>query len=133
MSALRTGMTDEELDTWWDAQAGNPDRKALLHDLLEEQAANDALDRPLGQFVRPFVWRDPATMPRREWLYGRHLIRKFVSATFAPGGVGKSALALAEAMAMASGKPLLGPRPRGRLRVGYRPRRPMKSALLSLI
>ena len=76
-------------------------------------------DRPIGQFVRPFVWRDPSTMPRRQWLYGRHLIRKFVSATFAPGGVGKSALVLAEAMAMASGKPLLGSRPRGRLRVGY--------------
>lgn len=58
-------------------------------------------------------------MPRRQWLYGRHLIRKFVSATFAPGGVGKSALALAEAMAMASGKPVLGVRPRDRLRVGY--------------
>lgn len=73
-------------------------------------------DRP---FVRPFVWREPATIPRRQWLYGRHLIRKFVSATFAPGGVGKSALVLAEAMAMASGKPLLGHRPRDRLRVGY--------------
>lgn len=80
---------------------------------------SDPLDRPIGQFVRPFVWRDPATMPRRQWLYGHHLIRKFVSATFAPGGVGKSGLVLAEAVAMASGKPLLGHRPRSRLRVGY--------------
>lgn len=81
--------------------------------------ANDNADRPIGQFVRPFVWRDPATVPRRQWLYGRHLIRKFVSATFAPGGVGKSALVLAEAMAMASGKSVLGVKPRDRLRVGY--------------
>ncbi len=90
---------------------------------ISAQADNDAmpdpLDRPLGHFVRPFVWRDPSTMPRRQWVYGRHLIRKFVSATFAPGGVGKSALVLAEAMAMASGKPLLGIQPRERLRVGY--------------
>ncbi|AQR63332.1 hypothetical protein BZG35_03470 [Brevundimonas sp. LM2] len=58
-------------------------------------------------------------MPRRQWVYGKQLIRKFVSATFAPGGVGKSALVLAEAMAMASGKPVLGIRPVHRLKVGY--------------
>ncbi|HEV2082802.1 MAG TPA: AAA family ATPase [Brevundimonas sp.] len=68
---------------------------------------------------RPFVWREPATIPRREWLYGRHYIRKFVSATFAPGGLGKSSLAVVEALAMTSGKPLLGLRPSGQLRVAY--------------
>jgi hypothetical protein len=61
--------------------------------------------------------RDPATLPLRQWLYGRHLIRKFVSATFAPGGLGKTALTLAEAAAMASGKALLGVMPRQRCRV----------------
>lgn len=81
--------------------------------------SDPALDRPLTHFVRPFAWRDPTTMPRRQWLYGGRLIRKFVSATFAPGGVGKSALSLAEAMAMASGKPILKIKPRCRLRVAY--------------
>jgi hypothetical protein len=100
-------------------------RKAAERDRLRlvDPPINDDVPptpaRPAGQFVRPFIWRDPATIPRRQWLYGRHLIRKFVSATFAPGGVGKSALVLAEAMAMASGKPLLGIKPRDRLRVGY--------------
>ncbi len=28
---------------------------------------------------RPFVWRDPRTFPRRDWIYGRHLVRKFIS------------------------------------------------------
>jgi len=83
------------------------------------QGEGDPSGQLVRQFVRPFVWRDPSTMPRRDWVYGRHLIRKFVSATFAPGGVGKSALVLAEAMAMASGKALLGTMPRERLRVGY--------------
>lgn len=50
---------------------------------------------------------DPTTIPKREWLYGRHYIRKFVSATVAPSGVGKSSLTIVEALAMASGKPLL--------------------------
>lgn len=67
----------------------------------------------------PFKWVDPTTLPQRAWLYGDHLIRKFVSLTIAPGGVGKSSLAIVEALAMASGKALLGIKPRGKLRVWY--------------
>ncbi|MBZ0129916.1 MAG: AAA family ATPase [Rhodobacteraceae bacterium] len=55
-----------------------------------------------------FVWRDPSTIPPRPWVYGRHLIRKQVSVTVAPGGVGKSSLTICEALAMASGRELLG-------------------------
>jgi hypothetical protein len=67
----------------------------------------------------PFLWRDPAKIPRREFLYGQHLIRKFTSAKFAAGGVGKSILALTEALAMATGRPLLGIAPKQRCRVWY--------------
>lgn len=56
----------------------------------------------------PFSWRDPASLPRRPWLYGRHLLRRQVSVTVAAGGVGKSSLTIAEALAMASGRSLLG-------------------------
>lgn len=55
----------------------------------------------------PFVWREPSSLPARQWLYGRHLIRRFVSVTVAPGGVGKSSLIICEALAMASGRQLL--------------------------
>ncbi len=55
-----------------------------------------------------FVWRDPSTLPSRSWVYGQHLIRKQVSVTVAPGGVGKSSLTICEALAMASGRKLLG-------------------------
>jgi hypothetical protein len=55
----------------------------------------------------PFEPRDPSNFPRRDFLYGFHYVRKYVSATIAPGGVGKSSLALVEAIAMASGTPLL--------------------------
>lgn len=64
-----------------------------------------------------YTFPDPANIPKREWLYGTHLIRKFVSATVAPSGVGKSSLIIAEALAMASGKPLLGITPKGQSRV----------------
>jgi hypothetical protein len=55
-----------------------------------------------------FFWRDPSSIPPRPWVYGRHLIRKQVSVTVAPGGVGKSSLTICEALAMASGRELLG-------------------------
>ena len=51
---------------------------------------------------------DPATIPPREWLYGTRLIRRFVSVLAAPGGAGKTALALGIAVAVASGRGFLG-------------------------
>ena len=65
----------------------------------------------------PFAWIDPCTIPRREFVYGRHLIRQFVATTVAPGGVGKSSLGVVEALAMTSGKALLGVSVERRLRV----------------
>jgi len=42
----------------------------------------------------PALLPAPESIPPREWLYGNRLIRRFVSVLAAPGGVGKSALAL---------------------------------------
>lgn len=53
---------------------------------------------------------DPASLidlPRRQWVYGRFLIRKFVSVLGAPGGTGKTAYAFAVAVSVALGEPLL--------------------------
>jgi hypothetical protein len=55
----------------------------------------------------PFIYRDPSLIPKRQWLYGKHLVRGFASATIAPGGVGKTALKVVEALAMATGRDLL--------------------------
>ncbi len=59
----------------------------------------------------PFVWIDPARIPPRRWLYGRHYVRKFLSATVAPGAFGKSSLIVPEALAIITGRPLLGVTP----------------------
>ena len=56
----------------------------------------------------PFTWVDPALIPPRPWLYGRHLLRQQVSVTVAPGGVGKSSNSIVEALAMVSGKQTVG-------------------------
>src|SRR5262245_35273051 len=65
----------------------------------------------------PYVWRDPAEIPPRAWLYGRHYIRRFTSATVAPGGLAKTSLVLVEAVAIALMRPLLGIVPRERFNV----------------
>lgn len=56
----------------------------------------------------PFVLRDAADIARREWMYGHHLIRKYVSLTIAPGGLGKTALLVADAIAMVTDIDLIG-------------------------
>ena len=67
--------------------------------------------------AKPFVLRDPKSIPKRQWVYGRHLIRKFGSATFAPSSSGKTNTFIVEALAMATGRDLLGIMPPRRSRV----------------
>nr|CAD6606447.1 recombinase RecA [Rhizobium sp. Khangiran2] len=62
-------------------------------------------------------WVDPRNIPPRQWIYGRHYIRKYVSLTVSPGGVGKTGKAIVEAVAMATGRNLLGEEVHERARV----------------
>jgi hypothetical protein len=71
-----------------------------------EAGRQAALVQPLAASPAPLP--PPESIPPREWLYGTRLIRRFVSVLAAPGGVGKSALALAQALALASGRGFLG-------------------------
>ena len=64
-----------------------------------------------------YSFPEPSKIPMRQEIYGQHYYRKFVSATVAPSGVGKSSLEIVEALAIASGKPLLGVTARERARV----------------
>ena len=57
----------------------------------------------------PFSLRDPASLPERDWLYGRHYIRKYATASVGPGGGGKTAHSISETLAMVTGRPLLDP------------------------
>lgn len=63
---------------------------------------------PAALSATPFIYRDPSLIPARQWLYGRHLIRRNVSLTVAPGGVGKSSLTIVQALELASGRSVLG-------------------------
>lgn len=91
--------------------------------LMEDEAAPRHLTgeshptAPLAIRATPFVWIDPRSIPRRKWLYGRHYIRRYPTATVAPGGVGKTSLIIVEALAMVTGRALLGVPVPERLRV----------------
>jgi AAA domain len=99
---------------WDQMQAGFDD------DFIAAYAKECAARSQAGAIAAtPFRLRDPASIEPRRWLYGRHYIRDYLSATVAPGGLGKSSLVLAEAIAMASGKNLLGELPAEKLRVWY--------------
>ena len=69
--------------------------------------------------LKSFEPIDPATLPPREWVYGKHYQRRTVSATIAPGGTGKSSLCLVEVVAMTTVRALLGEQPTSRLKVWY--------------
>ena len=56
----------------------------------------------------PFVFSDPSKIPLRDWIYGKYLLRGIVSMTIASGAVGKTSLKIVEALALATGRPLLG-------------------------
>ncbi len=73
---------------------------------VRAKPAGEARSRPRIA-ATPFEWVQSAHIPRREWIYGDHLLRQFVSLTVAPGATGKSSLVVADAIAMASGRAIL--------------------------
>lgn len=64
-----------------------------------------------------YALEDETAIPPRKWVFGRHYIRGYASLTIAPGGAGKSALVIAEALSMVTGRRLLHHTPRRPLNV----------------
>jgi hypothetical protein len=67
----------------------------------------------------PHVWRDPSTIPPRDFLYDRHIIRRYVTGDVSMGGVGKTSEAQVEIIAMVTGRDLLGVKPKRPYHVWY--------------
>jgi AAA domain len=74
----------------------------------ERDFAQAQTPAPPAISATPFTIKDPATLPVRDMLYGRHLIRKYVCGLVGIAGGGKSTVSMAETFARVSGKPLLG-------------------------
>jgi hypothetical protein len=79
-----------------------------VHEVGDQKKAQTPIVLP-DLILKPMTQRSSVKdIPRREFVYGKHLIRKFLSATISPGGVGKTTLMMIEAVAMAAQRRLLG-------------------------
>jgi hypothetical protein len=114
----RTGLYSIETEAGRDeALACRAKRSA---DTAQTGATNLTLaDASAGLVFNSYRWISEDDVPDRDILYGQHIFRKFLSATVAPGGLGKSSLVMAEALAMVTGRNLLGEAPQRPLSVYY--------------
>ena len=92
---------------------------ATLYALVDKLGEAPAVPGPTGLQKGPTPFAYPATIPRRRFVLGRHYIRKNLSATIAQGGIGKSSLVIVEALAIVTGRSLLGVEPGERANVWY--------------
>lgn len=93
-----------DVSDWLDAGGTVAELKAMAEYRHESETETPTTPRVTAT---PFQWADPQDIPRRPRLYGDHLFRKFTSLLVSPGGLGKSSLALVEALAMTSGRAIL--------------------------
>ncbi|MFK4507208.1 AAA family ATPase [Bradyrhizobium daqingense] len=106
------GMTAEPIFEEMDSEILKIVRQSIAAREIVEAEASPADDNEAGNIrpafaLTPYVPQDPKTLPRREFAFGTHYIRKYVSVTVSPGGLGKTSNSIVEALAMVSGKPLL--------------------------
>ncbi len=78
------------------------------NDLPSFDAMPDASTSPDGGFPTAYDMFDENSVAPRHWLYGRHYLRKFVSVLASAGGIGKTSMQIVEALALCTGRPLLG-------------------------
>lgn len=60
-----------------------------------------------GNWSREYDAFDARSIPRRRWIYGSNYIRGYVSVLASAGGIGKTSLQVAEALAIITGRELL--------------------------
>ena len=69
---------------------------------------DDADDGSAPEWPTAFDMFDATELAPRQWIYGRHYLRRFVSVLASAGGIGKTSLQIVEALAICTGRPLLG-------------------------
>src|SRR5262245_44785279 len=67
----------------------------------------------------PYQWRDPTTIKPRDFLYGNHIVRGYVTGLVSMGDVGKTSEIQVEIAAMVTGHDLLDTKPKRTYRVWY--------------
>ena len=85
---------------------------ATVIDLSKKTSAAEQLEEAVDQAntlaFTPVGKIDASALPVREWVLGHRLMKGYITAMFAPGGVSKSMFSLLSAVSVASGKPYTG-------------------------
>ena len=108
-------VKDKEDLSDWVQQGGNATQLKIL--VKDAALVTGAEDKP--QPFKSWVPMTALSIPTRDFIYGNHYIRKFVSITASQGGLGKSTAILIECISMALGRDLLGVSPKSKSRVVY--------------
>jgi len=115
--------TDKLYDTEvHSAGAGTIIAIAKQHGYVPTATIPEIAEQPedLGKLIAtPFGDVSAEKLPRRNFLYGTHLIEKYVSATIAQGGGSKTTILLTDAIAMAVNKDLIGNAPKYQCRTWH--------------
>jgi RecA-family ATPase len=118
MSRNRTGWHVRSYSQNGDKTKDEGGAKAeTAEDTKSDEVTNDSPKMPF--ILRPLACFDPAKIPPRAHLFGRHYQRRTVSGTVAPGGTGKSSEVMVEAVSMKTGRNLLNEDIKEPLRVWY--------------
>nr|WP_309504318.1 AAA family ATPase [uncultured Roseovarius sp.] len=71
-------------------------------------AEPEAAPQPASDWPTVYDDFDETSIEPRQWIYANHYLRSFVSVLASAGGIGKTSLQIVEALAICTGKPLLG-------------------------
>ena len=88
-----------------DNEAVQEEAKEKIEKEYSEEVTGKLIATPFGDV-------SAVKMPRRSFLYGTHLIEKYVSTTIAAGGGSKTTVLLTDAIALASNRNLIGNDPK---------------------
>jgi hypothetical protein len=89
--------------------AAPPDFTTKPGRIESKEQAHLEVVHPPGPFrLQAAHMKDPRDIPPRDWIYGTHLVRNYVTLLVAAGGTGKSSLVLALCVSIAINRPLLG-------------------------
>ena len=77
-------------------------------DFVAQTIAEPDPPEPASDWPTLYDMFDEASIVPRRWIYAHHYLRSFVSVLASAGGIGKTSLQIVEALAIVTGRPLLG-------------------------
>lgn len=105
----RIEMPENGLDDF-DYVAPQVEPEATADDVADSDIPDAPDDAPEAAPDWPTLYDmfDEASIDPRKWIYAHHYLRSFVSVLASAGGIGKTSLQIVEALAIVTGRPLLG-------------------------